>query len=74
MIFNILKDGEVINTIVASKEFATRYAEKYGYTAELVPEPDDPVTPEPTLEEKYQALEEQLATTQDAVDFILMNM
>lgn len=41
----------------------------------VVPEPEeDPATPEPTLEEKYQALEEQLATTQDAVDFILMNM
>ena len=40
----------------------------------VMPEPEDPVTPEPTLEEKYQALEDQLATTQDAVDFILMNM
>ena len=35
---------------------------------------EDPVTPEPTLEQKYQELKEQLATTQDAVDFILMNM
>lgn len=43
-------------------------------TPGVIPEPEDPVTPEPTLEEKYQALEEQLATTQDAVDFILMNM
>ena len=37
-------------------------------------EPVEPITPEPTLEEKYQELKEQLATTQDAVDFILMNM
>ena len=43
-------------------------------TPGVMPEPEDPVTPEPTLEEKYQALQEQLATTQDAVDFILMNM
>ena len=40
----------------------------------VVPEPEDPITPDPTPEEKIQTLEEQLATTQDAVDFILMNM
>lgn len=39
-----------------------------------VSESEDPVTPGLTPEEKIQALEEQLATTQDAVDFILMNM
>ena len=37
MVFNIYKDGQRINSIVASEEFAAAYCEKYGYTFEAVP-------------------------------------
>lgn len=44
MKYKILKDGEVINTIVADEAFVTDYCARHGYTFEQLPEP----TPEPT--------------------------
>ena len=45
----VKKDGEVINTITASEEFAKSYAEKHGYEIEerILPEPE-PQPEEPT--------------------------
>lgn len=52
MTYKLLKDGELVNTIVASEEFIIPYAESMGYTYELVPEPPAPEPePEPTPEE-----------------------
>lgn len=52
MTYKLLKDGEVVNTIVGSAAFVTAYCEAMGYTYELVPEPPAPdPEPEPTPEE-----------------------
>lgn len=45
MTYKLLKDGEVINTIVGSAAFVTAYCEAMGYTFEEVPE--EPTAPEP---------------------------
>ena len=39
MTYKILKDGERINTIIASEAFCKDYCEKNGYTYEAVVEP-----------------------------------
>lgn len=36
MRYKILKDGEVINTIIADEDFCKTYCEKNGYTYELI--------------------------------------
>ena len=47
MIYEILKDGKVINTIVADEEFCKEYCAENGYTyakcvnAEPAPEPTE---------------------------------
>lgn len=46
MRYKILKDGEVINTIVSDEEFCSAYCEENGYTYELEPEPN----PEPNID------------------------
>ena len=59
MVFSIFdKDGNTVNTIVASEEFVTAYCEKHGYAYKQEPEPvpePDPV-PEPTTEEILNAM------------------
>lgn len=57
MRFTILKDGELINTIVASEKFVKTYCERCGYTyvASLLPEPE-PVEPEPTPDDDRDAM------------------
>lgn len=42
MMIRILKDGNVINTIVACESFAETYCEKHGYAYEAIPEPVEP--------------------------------
>ena len=43
--FRVLKDGETVNTIVASDSFVESYCEKHGCTYEAIPAP--PVEPTP---------------------------
>lgn len=54
MNWKILKDGGVVNTIVADKAFAMIYAEMNGYTAEEVPDEPEP-TPSPTQLDRVEA-------------------
>ena len=57
MIYKLLKDGEVVNTIVGSAAFVTAYCEATGYTFEELPEEPKPETiPEPTTEEILDTL------------------
>lgn len=42
MTYKLLKDGEVINTIVGSEGFVFSYCEAMGYTYEEVPEEPKP--------------------------------
>ena len=65
--WKVLKDGEVVNTIVADKAFAMIYAEMNGYTVEEMPEPE-PVEPEPT---QLDIIEAQVAYTAMMTDTLL---
>ena len=59
MTYKLLKDGELVNTIVASEEFIVTYAESMVYTYEEVPEePTAPTEPDPqqTTEDILNAL------------------
>lgn len=57
MTYKLLKDGELVNTIVASEDFIIPYAESMGYTFEKVPEEPKPeIEPEPTSEELLDIL------------------
>ena len=57
MTYKLLKDGEPVNTIVASEEFIIPYAESMGYTYEEVPEEPTPeIEPEPTTEKILDTL------------------
>lgn len=48
--WNVIENGEIINTIVADEEFAATYAQETGYTLEIVDQPEDPTpAPEPTV-------------------------
>lgn len=53
----IRKDDEVVNVITASEDFATAYAEKHGYTIEqrIIETPEE--EPQPTDQERIEALE-----------------
>lgn len=61
MIYKLLKDGETVNTIVASPGFVDAYCREMGYTYELVPEPEQPDQPEPGQE----------PTTEEILDVLL---
>ena len=50
MKYKILKDDEVINTIVADKAFVTDYCAVNSYTFEPIPEPKPEPEPEPETE------------------------
>lgn len=54
MDYRILKDGELINTIVASEEFVSSYCAENGYTYEPVSKPEP--EPEPTTDELLNIL------------------
>lgn len=70
--WNVLKDGEVVNTIVADKAFAMIYAEMNGCTVEEIsePEPEETETT-PTIEERVTTLEKSNAEMTEALDMIL---
>lgn len=40
MRYRILKDGEILNTIVSNEEFVTAYCAENDYTFEIMPEPE----------------------------------
>ncbi len=70
MKYKILKDGEVINTIVADEAFVTDYCAKNGYTFAKIP------TPEPAQEPKTEPtqldrLEAQVAYTAMMTDTLM---
>lgn len=50
MRYKILKDGEVINTIIADEDFCKTYCNVNGYTYEAEPEPTPEPEPEPEPE------------------------
>ena len=57
MRYKIFKDGEEVNTIVASPDFVDSYCAANGYTYEEDPLPEEePVEPEPTTEEILDAM------------------
>lgn len=55
MRYNILLNGEVINTIVADQSFVTAYCAENGYTYEEAPLPEP--EPAPTLDDRVSDLE-----------------
>ena len=57
MRYEILKDGEAINTIIADEPFVESYCAENGYTYELIPEPiPEPLSePEPTQMDRIEA-------------------
>lgn len=69
MNYKILKDGEVVNTIVADADFVQRYCNKNGYTyeEEIIPEPEM-VEPEPT---QLDIIEAQITYTAMMTDTLL---
>ena len=62
-------DGNLVNTVFASKPFIERYCEVYGYTFEQIemPEPEPP-EPEPT---QLDIIEAQVAYTAMMTDTLL---
>ena len=67
MNYKILKDGEVVNTIVAGSDFIEDYCKANGYTYELI-EPEPEVDPEP--EESVTVWDELDAAYQEGVDSV----
>lgn len=55
MTYKLLKDGEVVNTIVGSEAFVFAYCKAMGYTYEEMPEEPKPEL-EPTTEELLDIL------------------
>ena len=53
MNYKILKNGEVINTIVAEEAFVSAYCTANGYTYQQIAEPEP--EPEPTETEQLRA-------------------
>ena len=65
MTYKLLKDGEVVNTIVGSAAFVTGYCEAMGYTFEEVPEVP---TPEPEPEQTLDVWDELAAAIREGVN------
>lgn len=56
MVYEIFKDGESINTIVADETFVKTYCEENGYTyTEIIREDTPGAEPEPTEMERLRA-------------------
>lgn len=56
MVYRILKNGEEVNTIVASETFVTAYCEKNGYGYEEIPSTPETVEPEPTAQDDTDSM------------------
>ena len=68
MRYEILKDGEVVNTIVADEAFVADYCEKNGYTHRQLP---DPVPrPEPELPTELEQLRAANVSLQNQVNML----
>ena len=70
MNYKLLKNGEIINTIVASHAFVDAYCQEMGYTYEEMPEPETTQTetkPELTTEERIAELENTIAAQDEAL-------
>lgn len=75
MRYRILKNGEIINTIVADEAFVADYCAASGYTYESEELPEQ-TPPPPTTEERVAALEaenkllkEQISAQADQAEF-----
>ena len=55
MNYKILKNGEVINTIVGDEAFVSAYCTANGYTYQQIAEPEPEPEPEPTETEQLRA-------------------
>lgn len=55
MNYKILKNCEVINTIVADEAFVSAYCAANGYTYQQIAEPEPNPDPEPTETEQLRA-------------------
>lgn len=66
MRYEILKNGEVVNTIVSGPDFIEDYCKTNGYTYELMPEPE----PVPEPEEPMSVWDELDAAYQEGVDSV----
>lgn len=56
MRYKILKDGEVINTIVADEIFVESYCAENGYAYKVDILPETEIEPEPTAQEDTDAM------------------
>lgn len=70
MTYKILKDGEVVNTIVADETFVESYCEQNGFTYELMPEPEPEPMPAP-FPSQLDRIEAQVAYTAMMTDTLL---
>lgn len=75
MRYRILKNGEIINTIIADEVFVADYCAASGYTYESEELPEPPPPP-PTTDERVAALESenamlkvQVSAQSDQMDF-----
>lgn len=66
MRYRILKDGELVNTIVSDEAFVTSYCKKHGYTYESLPEPE----PVPEPEEEIGVWDELDKAYQEGVESV----
>lgn len=71
MRYKILKDGEVINTIVADENFCKTYCEANGYTYKADPLSES--EPSPTTEDRVASLETETETLKTQVKTIADN-
>jgi len=58
MKYRILKDGVVVNTIVADEAFVTEYCVRHGYTFEKMPDPIR--TPDESASDAEQSVWDEL--------------
>lgn len=56
MVYRIFKNGQEVNTIVASEIFVAAYCEKNGYGYEEIPSMPNPAEAEPTAQDDTDAM------------------
>lgn len=70
MRYKILKDGEVINIIVADEDFCQAYCEENGYTYEVRPDLVPVPEPEPEPPKESSVWDELDAAYQEGVNSV----